>query len=128
MPPDVKEAGGWLLRTGQGPGTRAERGQADQNSDRASVTVQPDEERGGREGRWQHRDRGLSSGRSGGGQVERTRGGGGTGSSASQKSSLDLLGIFDTRRFFYIPSERTGAEEEGDGILETLARWLKRGR
>lgn len=64
----------------------------------------------------------------GGGEVRpaallRTDSGGGGG----QKSILDFLGIFDTRRFFYIPTERQAetAAGEGEGILDSLASWLE---
>jgi hypothetical protein len=67
----------------------------------------------------------FRGGEKGGGQTQRTDRG--STAAAAQKSSLDLLGIFDTRRFFYIPTKRVEAEEEkGDGILETLAKWLKK--
>jgi hypothetical protein len=49
-----------------------------------------------------------------------------TAAAAGQKSILDFLGIFDTRRFFYIPSERTEQEEEEEGILESLAKWINK--
>jgi hypothetical protein len=49
-----------------------------------------------------------------------------TAATAGQKSILDFLGIFDTRRFFYIPSERTEQEEEEEGILESLAKWINK--
>ena len=48
------------------------------------------------------------------------------GSGQPTKSILDFLGIFDTRKFFYIPSERRAGEEEereGEGILDSISRW-----
>ena len=38
------------------------------------------------------------------------------------KSILDFLGIFDTRRFFYIPTERM---DKDDGILEIISKMLR---
>ena len=41
---------------------------------------------------------------------------------SGKKSILDFLGIFDTRRFFYIPTERA---DKDDGILEIISRMLR---
>ena len=134
---DVLVLGGadLLFRTELRPSVRAERGQpslsAPQNvQDGAGslVRAEPlDRSEGGKSVRAEGqavRERTGASLRTKGGPLLRADGGSGGG----QKSILDFLGIFDTRRFFYIPSERSGdEEEEEEGILETLAKWLKVG-
>jgi hypothetical protein len=52
-----------------------------------------------------------------------------TAAAGGTKSILDFLGIFDTRRFFYIPSERRTGVEAGDqqGILDSISRWWEGG-
>ena len=139
MEEDVLVHGGadLLFRTESRPSVRAERGQpslsAPQNvQDGAGPLVRAEVEplnrsEGGKSVRAEGqavRERTGASLRTKGGPLLRADGGSGGG----QKSILDFLGIFDTRRFFYIPSERSGdEEEEEEGILETLAKWLKVG-